>query len=346
MLNIFKKPVSLVPKLNRTFHSSLFILYSIAIGIFFLGDVFRKVAIYLEYEFTRYSTVSKIIVLGFFLIFFMLNFKKYLKEENSKTVLIGIIILACAFIIGQINLSNDVLQPLNFFLNIEYFAKYLYFPITILLFSSLKPKIEYIKKIIVLFELIFLINSIFILIGFCFELNVFSTYGAGRFGYIGIFSRSGQASYFFIMFILFYYGILINEQTKIKINTFKLVFIITISVLVGTKRIYFFLILLLLHFFFTQKAYKRSASYIFLGITVLIGFFFKQNLIDAFYKVFSLFKKIYFEDGFLSSFTSHRSDLFYNTLNEFVLKNWSFTNYIFGGPIFSRLCLYYWNGLL
>jgi hypothetical protein len=335
MLDILQKKVSLKPKLNRTFQYSLFILYSTAIGIFFLGDIFRKVAIYFDYEFTRYSTVSKIIVLVFFLIFFATNLKTYLKSKNAKTVLVGIIILTCAFIMGQISLNNDVPQPLNFFLNIEYLAKYLYFPITILLFSSLKLKIEYIKKIILLFELIFLINSLFILIGFCFELNIFSTYGAGRFGYIGIFSRSGQTSFFVIMFILFYYGLFINEQTKTKTNTFKLVFLIAVSVLVGTKRIYLFLILLALHYFFIEKAYKRRTSYKYLAITILIGVFFKQNLIEAFNKFFSLFKRIYYEDGFISSFTSYRSDLFYNTLNEFVLKNWSFTNYIFGGPSFQ-----------
>jgi len=334
MLDIIKKSINLNPKLNKTFQSSLYFLYLTAVSVFFIGDVFRKIAIYFECEFTRYSTVSKLVVLLIFFIFFIFNLKRYIREDYFKKMATAITILTITFIIGQISLRSNIPQPSNFFLNIEYLVKYLYLPITILLFSSLKNEIEYVKKIISFIELIFLVNSIFILIGYCFEVNLFKTYGENRFGYIGVFSRSGQASFFFIMFILFYYHRLMDRLTKVDV--FKLVFFISLSLLLGTKRIYFFLILLSLHYFFIHRGFKKRMTYCFLAIAAFLGVFLKHKLIDAFNKFFDLFQQIYYTNGFISSLTSFRSDLFYNTINEFVLKNWTFTNYVFGGPSFQN----------
>jgi hypothetical protein len=334
MLDIIKKSINLIPKLNKTFQSSLYYLYLAAVSVFFLGDIFRKIAIHFECEFTRYSTVSKLVVLLIFLIFFISNFKTYIREDYFKKMAIAITILTVTFILGQISLRSNISQPLNFFLNIEYLVKYLYLPITILLFSSLKNEIEYVKKIICFIELIFLVNSIFILIGYSFEVNLFKTYGENRFGYIGVFSRSGQTSFFFIMFILFYYHRLMDKITKVDV--FKLVFYISLSLLLGTKRIYFFLILLSLHYFVIHRGFKKRMTYWFIALAAFLAIFLKHRVIDAFNKVFDLFQQIYYNSGFISSLTSFRSDLFYNTINEFVLKNWSFTNYIFGGPSFQN----------
>tara|TARA_B110000967_G_C18843897_1_gene540881 strand:+ start:133 stop:1422 length:1290 start_codon:yes stop_codon:yes gene_type:complete len=334
MLDILKKTISTKPKLKRTFQSSLFILYSTAIGIFFLGDIFRKIAIYFECEFTRYSTISKVVVLILYFLFFIFNFKRYTEEEHFTKMITAITILTCTFIIGQISLSDSISQPLNFFLNIEYLVKYLYLPVTILMFSSLKNEIKYVKKIIFFIEFIFIINLIFILIGFCFDINVFSTYVGDRFGYIGIFSRSGQTSFFFIMFILFYYRLLMDRLTKT--NIFKFMFFIAVSLLLGTKRIYIFLVLLSLYYFFIQKGFRNLITYKFLIIAILVGICFKQNVIDSFNKIFLVSQKIYYNNGFISSLTSYRSDLFYNTFSQFVKNNWTFKNYIFGGPSFQN----------
>lgn len=334
MSDILEKTISLKPKLKRTFKSSLFILCSTAVVFFFLGDILRKIALYFECDFTRYSTLSKVVVLILYFLFFIFNYKRYRKEEHFIKMIIAITILTCAFIIGQIGLSDSISQPLNFFLNIEYLAKYLYLPITILMFSSLKNEIKYINKIIVVIEFIFIVNLIFILIGFCFDINVLSTYLGNRFGYIGIFSRSGQTSFFFIIFILFYYRLLMDKRNIT--NIFKFAFFVSVSLLLGTKRIFFFLILLSLYYFFIQKGFKKWITYKFMIIAVLVGICFKQNVIDSFNKIFLVFQKIYYSNGFLSSLTSYRSDLFYKTFNEFVKKNWAFENYIFGGPSFQN----------
>ena len=132
MLDIIKKSINFKPKLNKTFQSSLYYLYLTAVSVFFLGDIFRKVAIYFECEFTRYSTVSKLVVLLIFFIFFTFNFKTYIKEDYFKKMAIAITILTITFILGQISLRSNISQPLNFFLNIEYLVKYLYLPVTIL----------------------------------------------------------------------------------------------------------------------------------------------------------------------------------------------------------------------
>ena len=84
MLDIIKKSINLNPKLNKTFQSSLYFLYLTAVSVFFIGDVFRKIAIYFECEFTRYSTVSKLVVLLIFFIFFIFNLKRYIREDYFK----------------------------------------------------------------------------------------------------------------------------------------------------------------------------------------------------------------------------------------------------------------------
>ncbi|EGV43058.1 oligosaccharide repeat unit polymerase [Bizionia argentinensis JUB59] len=321
-------------KSNVIFQGSLFKLFVSAIVLFFLGDVVRKISLYFEWEFIRYSTLSKVIVLCIFLVFFIFNFKIYLKDKNAVKVLKWIFILIITFIIGQVCLNDTIQQPLNLFLNIEYLTKYLYFPIIILLFSSLKYNIDYLKKIIFIFEIVFLINAISILIGFCFDVSVLQTYGIERVGYMGIFSRSGQTSFYFIMFILFYYSLIINGKTKI--NIIKFIFFVTVSTLIGTKRIYLFLILLSFHYFFFQQGYRKWNTYKILVLTSLIGFYFKKKLIEIFNEFFYVFQKIYYENGFFSSLTSFRNELFFNIINEFIISSWSFVNFIFGGPSFQN----------
>ena len=244
-----------------------------------------------------------------------------------------IIVLIISFFAGQISLDN-ITQPLNITLNIEYLVKYLFLPIIILMFLELKDKSEHIEKIVKIFEWVFLINAAFILIGFCFNINELSTYSGDRFGYIGIFSRSGQASVFSIIFILLYYW-----QIKFKKNyliKFKFIFSVIVSLLLGTKRIYIFLIILLLYFIFIDRGYKKRATYRASVLIILTGLLFNQLVIKSFNRVFIVFQNNYYNKGFLYSLTSSRSDLFLKTFDDFVKTNWTLPNYFFGGASFQN----------
>lgn len=334
MSNILVKETKSNKESRKNFINSLFVLFSIAIAVFFLGDIISKAAMLLSLDFTRYSTVSKVVVLILFFWFFIINFQIFLKERHFLKITIYILILVFTFIIGQISMKSNISQPLNILLNIEYLTKYLYLPIILLMFSSLQNEQEHIKKLIIFLELIFIINAVFILLGFLFDINVLSTYSGGvRFGYKGIFSRSGQTSFYFIIFILYYFHLLIEKQNKLIF--FKFIFSITVSLLVGTKRIYFFLILLILYYFFVNKGFKRQITYKIFALTSALVICFWQNINSSFNKVFILFQNIYFEDGFMSSLTSYRSDLLLNTFNEFIKTKWTILNYIFGGASFQ-----------
>lgn len=318
---------------KKSFENTLFVLYSVAIGLFFFGDILRKIAMFFNCDFTRYSTVSKIIVLFLFLVFFAANLKNYSRQDHFKKVIACIIVLIISFFVGQISLDN-ITQPLNITLNVEYLVKYLFLPIIILMFLELKNKPEHIEKIVKIFEWVFLINAAFVLIGFCFKINELSTYSGDRFGYIGIFSRSGQASFFSIIFIMLYYW-----QIKLKKNCiikFKFIFSVIVSLLLGTKRIYLFLIILFLYFIFIDKGYKKRATYRTSALIILVGLFFNQLVIKSFNRVFIVFQNNYYNNGFLYSVTSSRSDLFFKTFNDFVQTNWTLPNYFFGGPSFQN----------
>lgn len=318
---------------KKSFENTLFILYTVAIGLFFLGDIFRKIALFFNCDFTRYSTVSKIVVLFLFLGFFLTNLKNYRRQDHFIKIITCIIVLIISFFAGQISLDN-ITQPLNITLNIEYLVKYLFLPIIILMFLELKDKSEHIEKIVKIFEWVFLINAAFILIGFCFNINELSTYSGDRFGYIGIFSRSGQASVFSIIFILLYYW-----QIKFKKNyliKFKFIFSVIVSLLLGTKRIYIFLIILLLYFILIDKGYKKRATYRASVLIILTGLLFNQLVIKSFNRVFIVFQNNYYNKGFLYSLTSSRSDLFLKTFDDFVKTNWTLPNYFFGGASFQN----------
>ncbi|WP_156772426.1 hypothetical protein [Urechidicola croceus] len=175
-------------------------------------------------------------------------------------------------------------------------------------------------------------NTLLILLSFTFNIQLFSTY-SGRFGFMGVYNTHNQVSYYFILFILFYYYKFIFKNEK----PIKLIFVVVISFLIGTKKIYFFNLLLFSHYILNQKLYKKKSFYLLTISGIIIFTLFIEQIKLIFFQKFDVFVNIYQEKGLVTSITSYRNTLFFKVINDTILNHWNFLNYIFGGSEFYKL---------
>lgn len=319
-------------------HKKQFQLFVFLLLITFLGDILRRFSFLLEYDFKRYTTISKIIFIVASLIFIFFYLKKeILKNKKKINILKAMSFLVLFFVVGQIALNNSNILYHNIINNLEFLTKYLFFPYLLVLFINLRERQDIINKLIRVFEIIFFVNLIAIVLGFIFQIKVFNTYDYGiRFGYKGIFSMSGQTSFYFILMILYYIHRLIFFD-KNKWTLIKLVILIIVSFLIGTKRIYFFLPMLSLYYLFFLNGFKNRITYITIVPVSLIGislfYIFKDRLEDT----ILLFKNIYLENGIITSLLSFRNELLIKIYSEQIIDNWRFLNFLFGGANFQDI---------
>tara|TARA_R110001583_G_scaffold123833_7_gene275310 strand:+ start:1279 stop:2352 length:1074 start_codon:yes stop_codon:yes gene_type:complete len=267
---------------------------------------------------------------------FVFYYKDFIiKNGIKKKVLKLMLLMLLFFLIGHISISKDIVLT-TVYNNFEYLVKYLFFPFLLFLFIDIREDTSSVERLLKIFEFFFFVNLLAIIIGFFFEIRVFQTYYLGnRFGYKGIYSNSGQTSLFFIL-MMFYYSHKLLFQGFNKWILLKLLLTISISLLIGTKRIYFFLPILIFYYLFFLNGIRKLNTYKIAGFVVVIGFVFFDKIKLIATNTFSLFYKIYEEKGFISSFTSFRSDLISDIISERVIPKWGFLNYLFGGLGFSH----------
>lgn len=302
-------------------------LLYLTIIIFFLGDIFSRTAIYYNLEFIRYTAIAKAIILISYLIAFTYNFKNYIKIKETKRVFFGILILIMTYIIGQMSMGNT--SVLLDFTNKNYliFIRYLFWPISLLIFYPLIISNDFTDKQLKFYESIFLINVGLILLSFIFGFSLFKTYfNPYRPGYMGVFNTHNQASYAFILFILYYYHTTFYKGKRYV----KLLIVLLASLLIGTKKIYLFMCILGCFHILKFKLWKNKLTYLSLFVaTLVLGFIYKFHSIS-----FQTFINIYQEKGLITMLSSMRDELLIQTFNNTVKEDWTSLNYIIGGPEF------------
>jgi len=204
--------------------------------------------------------------------------------------------------------------------NIYYFNRYIY----IFIFSAvaslglLKNK----ERIISLFKNVMFVNSIFIIIGLIFNLELFKSYPKTlRFGFDGIFVKDGDAAYLYIIFIAYLY----SEYLKSKENKKLLLLVgaIIVSFLLGKKIMFLFNTFLFLHFLYSKNL-KKWIIPIFISI-VGIGFVFHKKILSF----FPFLESFYLKNGLVTTIFSTR-DLALKSTYTFISDNWGIQNYLFG----------------
>lgn len=308
-------------------------LLTFTIVIFVFGDLLRKIALYFDFSFNRYTGVFKAIVFLSYIIFIGLYLEEYYKQKEVKKLIKFFCVLIIVFVIGQFLIKTSLNETLldSFRGNLVFLVRYLFWPLTVIVFFPLINSNRYSKLNLRIIIYVFFINIIFIILGHYFSINLFRTYiNSIRFGFMGFYNTSNQVSYYFILMILyFYYRVFYKGTTNIE-----LVLVLLTSVLIGTKKVYFYLFILFTFHFFKNKLYYKREFYIIMSLLLSFCLFFENNLGLFFQRKFQVFVNLYNKEGFLSMITSKRSGLLKETVNEFVVNSWSIPNYIFGGPKF------------
>lgn len=234
----------------------------------------------------------------------------------KKKEFLYILILTAVFSIGQLTIPNGFEVSI-----LKYFTKFI-FPIALFGFfivRSQNPKL----KLLRVFEYVLLINSLFVLLGFLFEIQYFRTYIMGaRFGYNGLMVSSAASTYFYIIGMCYF---LAGYQKRV-VENWRFWVIVIAGLIVGTKSIALALAAISLFYiikYVNNKIIKRGfLAIISVGI---LGFAYYIFFINP------IFLSIARTSGYLTSFLSFRDQLFMEHTLPYIQENWKIVNYLFGG---------------
>mgnify|MGYP006104807571 CR=1 FL=1 len=275
---------------------------------FFTTEAYFKIALYSTGEISGLLKVTKGVVL-FGLI-------SHLLFKNLKPFyIIGVVFIF--FSLGQLTLANSFSKDI-----LITFVK-LMFPIILLLFFSTVKLNDKQKQIFfIVFEYIILFNSLVILTGFLFNIQIFNTYlyTGARFGYNGLIVTSATSSYLYSITLIYLFA-------KYKKAVFKKIpnLIIILSMFfIGTKVSYIFLFSFFASFLWAYTSINKITVMSFLSI---IG----ALIIYLFFFNFGIFNQIRQTDGLISSLMSYRDVLFLKRTLPYINEHWSIVNYLFGG---------------
>jgi len=303
---------------------------SIFIFLLLLSNFFTK-ALYYEYNvtLTYYPStwVKSILLIAVIIQFFFLN-----KKQNTHYYLIA---LAGIFLI-EIIISSRFEGAFSIGSRAYYFIKYTFLFFLFPIINALDD--TRMNKIVNVLLWIAKINVIFIVIGFLFKIDVFKSYPyTARYGYNGILPIQGAGSYFYIFMlsVVYYryyvaYKMFKKASKKIYID---MIVIVLGSLLVGTKAIFLFIVLL----FFIDVYFRLKQKVILISSLVISGivfFLFCDAIVLAMLKFLNLHESLYTDNSLLTFLTSKRDILFTNAMS-YISENWNFVNYFIGGVDFN-----------
>ncbi|GAA0714319.1 hypothetical protein GCM10009430_07330 [Aquimarina litoralis] len=301
--------------------------FALLLPLFFSYDFIAKV--FYKNEVTRlfydYAVAFKIcyIVVGLFL------FRKLI-TYNTKTLYVAFVLGIC-YLVNQL-LLYDFLDTKNILFNGYYFLSCFFSVLFIAFISSIKA--EVLKKVIDFFLIFITLNSIAVLAGFIFEINIFKTYFRGdRFGYQGFLLYHSEAGYIYFLSLIGYahkYG----KEKKAKYFGNIILIFFTVF-LIGTKKAIFSAVLFLIYFLIANKHLFKSRLFTFSFLVALAGIVVVlQNLWD---KLLHKFILIYQHQNLVSALLSYREITLKEHAIPFMTEKWNFMNYIIGGPLFSSV---------
>ncbi|WP_410006579.1 hypothetical protein [Aequorivita nionensis] len=303
-------------------------LYSFSIGLltiafvtFYFTDGLGKILRRGGSEFYRYSAFLK----GFFEIF-ALGFSLIAVSKSKINILLGITMLLFGFLIGQLFLSLNF-KNLLFFENFNTLFKY-FFPLIIALIAlNIIGFNQYPDKLFKYYKAIIILNSCLLILGFLFDIEVLTTYsGPWRFGYDGLIFAQNEATYIFIFAITTVY----YRRFYLDIKEYFFWIVIIPSIIVATKGVYLYLILLLLFHIFKRVSLRNILAF---GISFLVfGYFLFSSAINKiFINSYNIFMYMYEREGLWGALLSGRGAYITEKLKPLILEQWTIPNFIFGG---------------
>lgn len=301
-------------KQDNSIKSIYLILHSFALKnilfLFFFLELISNLVSYSGYNF-RVSLILK-----FLFCLFLLNFN--LKKNKNFLKLVFALSISILF---SLIINYDKSSPVEVTERIVTFFKYLFFLFPFFLFRTKLLDKSLINTYDLQFRWVFIINYIFIIVAFIFDLSFFRTYDGARFGFNGVFISQNISSYILLIsFFYFFYDAVVYNK---RYDYYLLVISLLAMVLTGTKTVYFGLVL----FLGLYLLIKRSKAVFYLLVFSLCLIF----IIGLNQSIFSSFYQLYLEKDFWYSFTSFRSE-YVNTRFIYNIENfWDIEHYLFGG---------------
>lgn len=297
-------------KLKTVFNpgSVLFLFLTLS----FLFDFIDKVYIYNDINFIKFNRVLKFIFLLYALSVSVMYFKFFVK--TIRFVLITLLLLT---IIYLLKVGNYNVYKMEF---LRYAFLLASFPLIYYVISNSNYKIT--TKLYQLFKYIIVINTVLILIGLVYDIQVFKTYKANRFGFNGMLLSQGFTPFFYLSaIVLFWY----MKDKKMLIVT------ILISFLSGVKGVYLAEFIALTLIVFCDK--NLSKAFKIKGILVL---FFCFTTITLVILNISPFKELINSDRFLTAIFSYRIEYSKELISSITKDNF---NYLIGATGIEKVRL-------
>jgi len=272
---------------------------------------------------------------GFYKVAFLALILLFLKPKKTEsTTLKTLLILSFLFSVNQFLISPIFNENLKFnFLrgSIYYAYRFLYVFIFILVFSTLKDYKKITLKVLKFIEYLLFFNAFLILMGFLWDINLLASYpNSSRYGSDGLFNKVNESTYLYIIYIASLYFNYLNYKKGLA----KLIFIILISFLIGTKTIILFLVLLFMaHVFFAANTNKFLKFL--MGLITIIGIFFFNKIAEIYFKLIPFWNKVLENHDVTTLLFSKRDYLLKDNI-EYINSNWGVLNFLIGGPYYSE----------
>ncbi|WP_147278479.1 hypothetical protein [Marinirhabdus gelatinilytica] len=276
-----------------------------------------------------------------------LFFVVQIARSNYKK-LIPIVLLVIIFMLGQVGWV-----PLGQFIKNTWFLdKYLFVLLVLTYVSTISGVKQYYPLLFQIFEIFMVLNSIFIVIGFVFDLDYFSTYyGHGkRFGLNGMILRSGASTYIYWIALFYFFTACFVKRRK---KYWQLIIVLLASLLIGTKAMfiaYFFLGVLLLLLF---RKHKNKWWLLAIALAGIVGAYFFKDALEWVMLQSPSLRQVYNERGLFSAVVSLRDQHLFEEMLPLIREKWTWRNYLFGGGYnmhyrsqFGMLDLFYFFGIV
>lgn len=295
----------------------------LSISLFFVGDFLAKISnVYLDGWFHRIGGLLKLgfeILLISYLVF---NIRK------RKILIYPTVLLGCYFL-GFLVLRKPLKEIFNSWStgNLYYLNSFLFIFLFIATTKVVEIKSDTFHKIFKIFKIILYINSVFIIFGVLFQIELFRTYPySARFGYNGFFAKNGEVTYFYMLLLLkLYYDNIKNKHR----NLLEIFLIIFVTVFIGKKVMFLFVgLLALFHFLYLHK--KKNTYRLISVLLIALIIFFREFIFNSIINYSSFWAGIYEKHGLLGALTSTRSQLLERAIKH-INESWNYLNYFFGG---------------
>ncbi|WP_304141502.1 hypothetical protein [Mesoflavibacter zeaxanthinifaciens] len=304
-------------------NNSLILLISLIFLIEFLATLYLGFTLNPKTRLVGIYKVIFIILLGFY----------FRPSKLNKYYLYLLIVPLLLFLINQFLLNPILKENLksNIFKgSIYYCYKFIYIFVFIIIFNTIENRKIVAIKSLKIIEYILFLNAFLIVIGSFLDIELLASYSnSNRFGSDGLFNKVNEVSYLYMIYI----GSLYLNYIRSKSGLLKLIFIVFISFLLGTKTIILFLALLLIgHIFIVANVNRKLKLIMGLILTFIIIYFKKIALF--YFKIVPFWNKLLDDYSIISLLFSKRDLLLEKNLN-YIDNNWQNLNYLIGGSYYT-----------